>query len=246
MGPPPTNGPEPGYFIAKSVLVPWLASFFRWHWEGTERIPAQGPAIIASNHVSLFDPLAVAYGIHKNGRRPRFFAKSSLFQAPVVGWVLKSANMIRVDRGTASAPASLDHAEAALRQGEVVAIFPEGTTTKAEDLTPLPPKSGVARLALKTGVSVIPCATWGGQWAWSYHLGFRPLPGKDIWVRFGDPVSLEEYEGREDDRQAIGEVSRKVMDEILSMVAELRAAKPWTPRPLSKRSTKKLKKQGRL
>lgn len=237
---------EPGYFIAKNLLVPWVAGFHRFDFEGTGQIPEIGPAIIASNHVSLFDPLAVGYTVHKHGRRPRFLAKSSLFEAPVVGWVLSTANQIRVDRGTPSAPASLEHAVNAIENGEVVVIFPEGTTTKAEDLTPLPPKTGVARLALRTGLSVIPCATWGGQWVWGYHMGFRPSVGKDIWVHLGEPISFKEYEGREDDPDAWNEVSHKVMGEIEALCAPLRAAKPWTPRPLTKRAQRKLRKQGRL
>lgn len=237
---------EPGYFIATSVLLPWVITFHRWHFEGEEHIPSDGPAIIASNHVSLFDPLSVGYTVHRNGRRPRFLGKSSLFEAPVVGWVLRTANQIRVDRGSARAPASLEHAERAIAEGEVVVIFPEGTTTKAPDLTPLRPRTGVARLALKTGLSVIPCATWGGQWVWSYHVGFRPIPGPEVWVRLGPPISFKEYTGREDDPNAWQEVSEKIMDEIGLLLADLKAAKPWTPRPLTKRATRKLKKQGRL
>lgn len=246
MKAPRSEGFEPGYAIAIGVLVPWVKLLHRWHFEGTEYIPASGPAIVASNHVSLFDPLAVGWTVHRNGRRPRFLAKSSLFQAPVVGWVLKTARQIRVDRGTATAPASLDDAERALSKGEVVVIFPEGTTSKAEDLAPLPPKTGTARLALRTGIPVIPCATWGGQWVWSYHMGFRLGWGKDVWVRFGPPMHFKEYAGREEDPEAWAEVSGSIMNEIAVLLAGLKAAKPWTPRPLTKRAYRKLKKQGRI
>lgn len=246
MGPKATQGPEPGFFVAKNLLIPWVGPFHRWHIEGLEHIPSEGPAIVASNHVSLFDPLAVAYAILQANRRPRFFAKSSLFEAPLVGQVLASARQIRVDRGTASAPASLEHAEEASAQGELIVIFPEGTTTKAPDLTPLVPKTGVARLALNRGLSVIPCATWGGQWVWSYHMGFRPRWKPDIWVRFGEPISFKRYSGRESDPEVWAEVTRELMDTIWTMGAEFRAAKPWTPRPLKKRAQRKLAKRGKI
>ncbi|MGH9194726.1 MAG: lysophospholipid acyltransferase family protein [Acidimicrobiia bacterium] len=227
--PPRTGPPEPGYAIAKNILVPFLATWFRWHIEGVEHIPATGPAIIACNHISYLDPLAIAYAVNNNGRRPRFLAKSGLFKYPVIGWILKSARQIPVDRGSRNAPQSLDHAEAALNQGEAVIVFPEGTTTTSPELTPLRPKTGISRLVAKTGLPVIPVATWGGQWFWTKHLGVHAAPGKDMWVRFGPPIPFKEYEGREDDRLAWREIADRVMDEISILLAGLKAARPWTP-----------------
>lgn len=226
----PRNGPpEPGYALARSALIPWLSTWFKWHIEGTEHIPPQGPAIIAPNHLSYFDPLATAFAVHRAGRRPRFLAKSGLFKVPLVGWVLRTARQIPVERGSRTAPQSLQAAERALENGEVLIVFPEGTTTTAPDLAPLRPKTGIGRLVLATGLPVIPCANWGGQWFWTKHLGVRPRPGKEIWVRFGPPISFKEYEGRQDDRQAMQEISDKVMEEIGILLAGLKAAKPWTP-----------------
>lgn len=240
---PRTDRPEPGYALARGVLMPWFVTSFRWHFEGTEHIPLSGPAIVAANHVSLFDPLALGFAIHRLGRRPRFLGKSSLFEAPVVGWVLSKAGQIRVDRGTKMAPVSLVHAEEAIARGEIVVIFPEGTTSKVPDLAPRRPKTGISRLALATGMDVIPCATWGGQWVWSYHLGFRPWPGKDVWVRFGEPLSLKEFASREDEAPVWVEAAEFVMDEIGILLAGLKAAKPWTPRPLTRRAQRKFGSQ---
>lgn len=222
-------GFEPGYTIARSVLVPWISAWFRLHFEGLENIPASGPAIVGSNHISYFDPLVVAYGIDKVGRRPRFLAKSGLFKYPVVGSIIRSAKQIPVERGSRAAPQSLEHAERALADGEVLVVFPEGTTTTAPDLAPLKPKNGISRLALKTGAPVIPCATWGGQWFWTKHLGVKPGPGKEVWVRYGQPMWFKEYEGREEDPAAWREVAEIVMDEISILLAGLKAAKPWLP-----------------
>lgn len=225
----PRHGPpEPGYALARYTLIPWLASWFKWHFEGAEHLPPSGPAIIAANHISYFDPLAVAYAVHRSGRRPRFLGKSGLFSVPLVGWVLRTARQIPVERGSRTAPQSLEAAEKALKEGEVLVVFPEGTTTTAPDLAPLKPKTGIARLVLATGLPVIPCASWGGQWFWTKHLGVKPRPGKEVWVRFGRPVSFKEYEGREDP-DAWAEISAKVMNEIGILLAGLKAAKPWTP-----------------
>lgn len=234
MAPDRTDRAEPGYLIAKSILLPWIQYGFSNHFEGTENIPSKGPAIVAVNHISVFDPLAVAYAIHKIGRRPRFLAKSSLFETPFVGWVLRTARQIRVDRGSAQATDSLKYAIQALDDGEVVVIFPEGTTTVAPDLEPLPPKTGVARLALASGLPVIPCATWGGQWVWGYHVGFRPGLGKDVWVRFGKPLQLDEFRSRPETPELWDQISHSIMMEISVLLGGLKAAKPWTPRPLKK------------
>lgn len=240
MRTPRTGPPEPGYEFARGILVPWVVTWFKWHLEGTEHIPSKGPAIIASNHLSYFDPVAVAWAIHKSGRRPRFLAKSGLFKLPVVGWTLRTARQISVERGSRSAPQSLEAAEKALADGEVLVVFPEGTTTTAPDLAPLKPKTGIARLALTTGLPVIPSATWGGQWLWTKHLGVKPGPGKDMWVRFGPPIYFKEYTGREDDPEAWSEIAGKVMDEIGILRAGLEAAKPWTPQlPTRKKFIKK-------
>lgn len=219
---------EAGYLLMKALLRPALAGWFDWHIDGVNHLPREGPAIVAANHISYLDPLAVGYALDVNHRRPRFLAKAELFSAPVVGWVVRSAKQIKVDRAGRFALRSLRYAEKALAEGEVVVIFPEGTTTTNLDMSPGRPKSGVARLALVTGAPVIPCATWGGQWVWTKTLGVNPGPGKDVWIRFGKPVDLAAYEGRADDPQAWKEVTRLVFDEIQVTLAGLKAVKPWT------------------
>jgi 1-acyl-sn-glycerol-3-phosphate acyltransferase len=219
---------EAGYLLMKGLLKPALAAWFDWHIDGVENLPKEGPAIVAVNHISYLDPLAVGYALDVNRRRPRFLAKAELFSAPVVGWVVRSARQIKVDRAGRFALRSLRYAEKALAEGEVVVIFPEGTTTTNLDMSPGKPKSGVARLALVTGAPVVPCATWGGQWVWTKTLGINPGPRKDVWVRFGRPVDLSAYDGRADDPLAWKEVTKVVFDEIQVTLAGLKAVKPWT------------------
>ncbi len=228
------QGFEAGYKFAASIIRPAMRFLYKTHIEGLEVIPRHGPAIIAVNHISLFDPIPVAYAVDKAGRHPRFLGKSSLFKAPFVGAILRSARQIKVERASSLAVGSLRDAERGLAEGEVLVIFPEGTTTMAPDLAPIPPKTGVARLTLASGVPVIPCATWGGQWVWGYHLGFRPGLKKDLWVRFGRPLSFDHYASRIGDRAALDEIGVTIMDEIGSLLVGLKAAKPWTPTPPKK------------
>jgi 1-acyl-sn-glycerol-3-phosphate acyltransferase len=221
---------EPVYALGEHSIAYGLRAYFRWHLEGLENIPKDAAALVASNHLSYLDGLAVAYGVHRAGRRPRFLTKSSLFKVPVIGPALKGLGQIPVNRGTREAPQSLDNAAAALKAGEVVVVFPEGTTSTAPDLAMGRAKTGTARLALQSGMDVVPCATWGGQWIWTKHLGVHLRPFQDVWVRFGPPISFKEFEGREGDRQAWREVSDRIMGEISGLLADLKVAKPWTPR----------------
>ena len=219
---------EPVYALGEVTLAPGLRVYFRWHLEGMEHVPRTGPALVASNHISYLDGLSVAYAVHRGGRRPRFLTKSSLFKVPVIGAALHGLGQIPVVRGTRDAPQSLQHAEVALRNGEAVVVFPEGTTTTTPDLALGKPKTGTARLALNTGQDIIPCATWGGQWIWTKHLGVHLRPRQDVWVRFGPPISVAPWKGREDDRAAWHEVSDVLMARIAAMLDELRALKAWT------------------
>src|SRR5687767_11337473 len=111
---------EPTYLVAKAILKPWLALWFRWHVEGIENIPRSGPAILAINHIAYLDPLAACWVVDKAKRRPRFLAKSELFDDKRIAWVLRGARQIPVKRGSSTAPMALDAAVAALEKGEVV------------------------------------------------------------------------------------------------------------------------------
>ena len=168
------------YGSAELVLAPVLARGFRWHVEGAHRIPSSGPVLLASNHVSYLDPLALAYVAHEAGRRVRYLAKAELFRVPALGWVLRGAHQIPVHRGTLDAVRALGDAEHALRAGECVAVFPEGTISL--DLEPMPAKTGTARLALATGASVLPVGVWGTHRVQT--KGRAPTP------RWGLPVSI--------------------------------------------------------
>ncbi len=224
---------EPTYALAKCVLKPWLSAWFRWHIEGLEHIPRKGPAILAFNHIAYLDAFAAAFVVDKAGRRPRFFAKSELFRDKRIAWVLRGAKQIEVHRGTKTAPMALDHAFAALDRGEVIVIFPEGTITTDPDLQPMAAKTGIARLALRSGVPVIPCAVWGTANVWPKGYAKRWRPGQDILVRVGPPLQLDgDPESRDDWRRA----GEEIMRAIAVLVASLRPAVPDRRRPKKKKA----------
>lgn len=132
-------------------------------WSGTENLPKEGPFIVAPNHMSEFDPVSMGCYLGYNGFQPRFLAKDSLFEVPVVGSFMKWWGMIPVVRDTSTAGDALAHARTALDDGEIVVIYFEGTLTRDPALWPMKGKTGLARLALDSRVPVIPVVQWGAQ-----------------------------------------------------------------------------------
>ena len=213
---------EPTYLLAKAIIKPWMGMWLRWTIEGDERIPQNGPAILAFNHIAFLDPFAAAYVVDRVGRRPRFLAKSELFQDKRVAWILKGAGQIEVRRGTREAPMALDHAVAALKKGEIIVVFPEGTITTDPDLRPMEAKTGAARLALASGAPLIPCAVWGTAniWPKDYAKHWWP-PKQDVLVRIGEPMSVS---GDPDSPDSWRSLSADIMERISVLVASLRPA----------------------
>ena len=220
---------EPTYLLAKGILKPWLAAWFRWTLEGIERIPRSGGTILAFNHIAFLDAFAAAYVVDEVGRRVRFLAKSELFQDKRISWIIRGAGQIEVRRGTREAPMALDHAYRALERGELVAVFPEGTITDDPDLKPMAAKSGAARLALKTGAPLIPCAIWGTQNVWpkDFRKHWWP-PRQDIAVLVGEPLAVPVGD---ESREAIADVSQRLTEQMSLLVAALRPAIPDQRRP---------------
>lgn len=222
---------EPWYRAAELALVPPMQLWFNWRLEGLEKIPAEGPVIVAGNHLSYVDPLAHGYFVVKAGRRPRFLAKQELFDARFVGTVLRGARQISVERGTGDR-SPLEDARRAVERGEVVVIYPEGTTTTThEDFSPGRGKTGAVRLAIATGVPILPVATWGGQFVWR-RSGRQSLTfGRPMWVVAGEPFDPTERLDGEPDAGRLRTLTDDLMGELDKLVAHLRARYPtrWTP-----------------
>ena len=205
--------------------MPPLKLWFNWHVEGLEHLPRSGPGLVACNHISYLDPLANAYVVTLAGRRPRFLAKQELFDNPFLGTVLRGAGQIPVRRGTGD-PTALDAAASALRSGEVVLIYPEGTVTKNPDFSPMEARTGVARLSLDTEVAVTPLAIWGGQHVWQKSGRGSLKFGRPIWVKAGPP--FDPFEGIADrgSRPSVRAATDRVMDVLGGLVNDLRARYP--------------------
>jgi 1-acyl-sn-glycerol-3-phosphate acyltransferase len=216
---------EPWFTLVHASIRPPVAAWFNWRLEGMEHIPREGPALVAANHISYFDPIAHGYMMVKAGRTPRFLAKRELFDNPFLRVVLSGAKQIPVDRGSGSV-APLAAAVDAIRHGEVVVVYPEATITKDPDCLPMRGKTGIARLALETGVPVLPLAIWGAQHIWQKTGAGDLRFGRPIWLKAGPPLDLSEFEPSKDELPTLRTVTDTIMDELRRLVLELRAGYP--------------------
>lgn len=191
--------------------------------KGLDRIPKQGGALLVMNHVSHLDPIYDAVFVHRAGRVPRFMAKNTLWNIPVVGKVLAGAGQIPVYRGTVDAKQSLSAAEQALQDGKAVIIYPEGTISKDPASWPMHARTGVGRLVLSTDVPVIPIARFGTQGIWNgYSKKFRPFPRKRVDFVVGDPVDLSEFRGREPEPKVLREITDQLMHQVRDLLTGVR------------------------
>lgn len=208
--------------LLAAIIIPALLFLARYRMRDLDKIPASGAFLLTPNHYSDFDPLVSAYAIWKSGRVPRYLAKASLFRVPVLGAAMRATGQIPVDRAVGGA----DPIAAAKRlvEGEMaVIIYPEGTLTRDPDMWPMRGKYGAARLALQTGVPVIPAATWGAQRVlprWSKKISL--FPRKDIEVLIGDPVDLSRWEGKHADQRALAAATAEIMRAITALTEQLR------------------------
>ncbi|MDO5727884.1 MAG: lysophospholipid acyltransferase family protein, partial [Bowdeniella nasicola] len=201
---------------------PLVALYTKPTWIGAEKLPSGG-FIAVSNHVTNIDALTFGHFLVGNDVPVKFMAKQELFDTPIVGWVVSRADQIPVRRGTNSAVAALTAAKAALSRGECVGIFPEGTLTRDPDMWPMRGKTGAARLALETGVPVIPIAQWGTQDAIGRY-SVRPRWGINwpVTVQALDPVDLSAWQGKEITPQVARAATEKIMADLTAGVANLR------------------------
>jgi 1-acyl-sn-glycerol-3-phosphate acyltransferase len=211
---------EPVYSVARAALLVPLGHGLRWTFEGAHRVPTDGPVILASNHISYLDPLVLAYLADRRSRRVRFLAKAELFEKRGLGWGLRQIRQIPVQRDTSNAATSLDAAIEALRQGECVVVFPEGTISL--DLEPMAARTGTARLAAASGVPVTPVGLWG-----AHRIMFKGR--KPRWRRgiaesviVGEPVEVAADED-------VYDATDRIMAAIASCVARAREVYPQEP-----------------
>lgn len=205
------------YHLLKHVLLgPLLRLLFRPRIEGLENIPAEGAAIIAGNHLSFSDHFLMP-AILK--RRITFLAKAEYFTGPglkgrLTAAFFRSAGQIPVDRsGKDAGQAALREGLGVLAKGELLGIYPEGT--RSHDGRLYKGKVGVAAMALKAAVPVVPCAMVG---TFEIQPPGQKIPNiRRVTIRFGEPMDFSRYAGLEDERAVL----RAVTDEIMYAILEL-------------------------
>jgi 1-acyl-sn-glycerol-3-phosphate acyltransferase len=160
------------YWTIRAIFVPFFLVYFRLQRTGSEHLPRSGPLLLASNHRSFLDPFVIGTLV----RRPVYYmAKRELFGA------------FPVDRGAGDAQA-METAEAILARGDCVVLFPEGTRVRPGPLGA--PRKGVGRLALQTGVPVVPIAVIGTE---DVRSGWRIRPRR-VRIRVGSPLLFPKAE----------------------------------------------------
>ena len=215
-------GTNPAFRFGAAVMRPILNLIVKRDWRGGEKLPKSGPAIVVCNHISYLDPLTFSHFLYNNGA-PRYLGKESVFKIPIIGFIIKSAGQIPVKRESRDAIQGYEHAIAVLKAGHLLGVYPEGTLSRDPELWPMKGKTGVARLALQTGVPVYPCASWGPEKVIPpYGKRIKLFPRTKVTVLMGEPVDLSKWKGKSADSVAVEEATEAIMDEITRLLVEIR------------------------
>lgn len=205
------------YLLFKYVLIgPILRVLGRPSVVGLDNLPTSGPVIIAGNHLTVVDSFFLVLLVR---RRVTFIAKSEYFtgrgvKGAALRWFYSATGQVPVDRrGSAASEPALEAAKSVLRQGDIWAVYPEGT--RSPDGRLYKGKTGMARVAIETGAPVVPVVVHG-------TLGFNPV-GSRMWrpakVRLvvGEPMDFSRYAGEQSNRVII----RAVTDQVMASLADL-------------------------
>lgn len=206
----PSVGPEsPGWGLAhfvRNTIGRLLCALYRARFLAEGNVPAGGPAILAGNHVSYLDPALLWCG---SPRPTHFMAKSELWKIGWLGWALDQFWAFPVNREGADREA-ISTATSLLERGELVAMFPEGTRKRDGSDELGEAQGGVAFIALRAGVPVVPVGIAGTDEAWPPG---RKLPRLvRVTMSYGEPVRPEDFEGGRKERVAAmtAEIMRRI------------------------------------
>jgi 1-acyl-sn-glycerol-3-phosphate acyltransferase len=205
--------------VASLIAWPLANLLFRMNIEGLERIPDEGPVILAADHVSVLDPPVLGILASRRRRTIHFLATHQLFDMPAIAWILRGTGQIRLHRGTKDSGA-IEAATGVLEAGGLLGIFPEGKVNHEPDKM-LRGHTGVARLALGTGSAVLPVGIWGTNSRWP-GKGLRlslPLRPK-LSIEIGDPVKPHGDPLDADDLRAF-------IDEVMDAIEVQRRRARW-------------------
>ena len=204
------------YWILKVILSPFLRTFWRPWAEGLENVPAEGPAILASNHLSFLDSIFLPLMLP---RRVTFLAKIDYFtgrglKGRAKRMFFSGVGQLPIDRsGGKASDAALRSGVRVLSAGKLLGIYPEGT--RSPDGRLYRGKVGVARMALEAKVLVIPVAMFG---TFEVQPQGSTIPKiRRVGMRIGRPLDFSRYEDMADDRFVLRSITDEIMYELMQL-----------------------------
>lgn len=217
---------RPVIFTAKTLF---RALGIRFDVVGQEHMPRTGGAILAINHNSYLDYAFAGLPADRAGHRlVRFMAKDGIFKHPIAGPPMRSMGHISVDRDAGSE--AFRQGVRALRDGELLGVFPEGTMSRSFELLPF--KSGAVRMAAMAQVPIIPMTVFGGQLILSYdHRSFRR--GHHVALTVGPPITVERRADAHAETDRLRSIMATMLDETIArFVPPAGGDRWWLPRRL--------------
>jgi len=197
---------RPLYHCSWQLLQIFLKPLFGFRVYDADRVPLQGAVIVASNHISLVDPLVVGAAIP---REMYYLGKKELFENRFLGAVVTALNTVPVSRGRPDR-AALRRIAQLLQENRAILMFPEGTRGPGDRL--LPGKTGLGKLAMDAGVDIIPAHVSG-----SNCLRKMLIRRQRLTVRFGSPISTQWIQQQDQGKMAY----RRVVDEVMRRIEDL-------------------------
>lgn len=195
-----------------AVMRPLTRLLFKLRVEGIENVPASGPVILASNHVSFSDSVFLPVVLK---RRITFVAKAEYFERRRTAWFFRAMGQIPVIRGGGPASArALESAQQVLDDGGAFGIYPEGT--RSPDGRLYKGRTGIARLALDAHAPIVAVAMIGTREA--QPIGqLKPNFFSPVTIKFSAPMSFERYVAKRHDPLTL----RSITDEVMFELAQL-------------------------
>ena len=204
----------------------WKYLGLQFEFQDVENLPSEGGAVLCMNHIGYLDFAVVGTAALPTKRYIRFMAKKEIFNHKIAGPLMRGMKHISVDRESGSS--SFVAALRALRAGEIVAIFPEGTTSRSFEVEDL--KSGAVRLSMGAGVPIIPVAIWGTQRIFTKKrkpdFKRRKHP---IHVAFGEPYFVPKGSDVEAAEVELKEKMVKLLHSLQSNYPHSHEGQWWAP-----------------
>jgi 1-acyl-sn-glycerol-3-phosphate acyltransferase len=207
--------PDWMYELARIVLTPLTLIFYRTAAIGVDNVPPSGPVILAPNHFSQMDHFFA--GVYLR-RKIRFMAKSQLFANKAIEFIFFHGGVFPVRRGHRDQEAFIT-AHSILDQGGCVLMYAEGGRSRSRNLGE--PRPGVGRLALESGVPVVPVAIHGSQGV----RGWKRLRFPKVTVQYGEPMSFDAVEHPTREQQL--EAATRIFDRVRAMYVGLEEKGRW-------------------